>query len=221
MARAENIALISRALKDADKYHQVPAGTPFVPEEKVNTSTAKIGSQLRSAFAARPENQPTKKQKVVLSDRSTRLFPGTRAAQKASESQTRILPIEATNQIIGAQGINAIERFSSTLSQAISQGRRNARQRLEDAPTPGSIWLPLGMLLALLFVLIPVNGHTRIVWLFLTLAGHAQIGPPGTAGANKPDVTNEGGGGVGSDFANTYYSVPQYGGYSHHLAEGY
>src|SRR6185312_17455953 len=42
---------------------------------------------------------------------------------------------------------------------------RGAGLRLGSIPTPGSIALPLILLLLLMILIIPINGHTRFVWL--------------------------------------------------------
>lgn len=61
------------------------------------------------------------------------------------------------------------------LLYSIFKGTRN---RLEGLSMPGGIWLPLGILLVLFLVLLPVNGHTRLMWLWLAITGNARIGPP-------------------------------------------
>ena len=42
---------------------------------------------------------------------------------------------------------------------------------------PGGVILPLGILALLVFILLPVNGNTRIGWLWLTITGHAGVNP--------------------------------------------
>jgi Fe2+ transport system protein B len=50
---------------------------------------------------------------------------------------------------------------------------------------PGSIWLPIAILLIFFFLLLPVNGQTRAQWLFLSLTGQAHVdtGGNGAGGA--------------------------------------
>ena len=48
---------------------------------------------------------------------------------------------------------------------------------LEGVSVPGSIWLPITVLLLFFFLLLPVNGKTRAEWLFQTILGRAQIKP--------------------------------------------
>lgn len=54
---------------------------------------------------------------------------------------------------------------------------------IERAPQPGSILFPLILVLILFFILIPVNGHTRLVWIWLTLTGNASF-----SGTSAPSV---------------------------------
>lgn len=51
-------------------------------------------------------------------------------------------------------------------------------------PMPGSIWTPFFLLLFTWIMLIPVNGHTRFGWMWLTLTHNAFIGISG----QNPDV---------------------------------
>lgn len=57
---------------------------------------------------------------------------------------------------------------------------------------PGSIWLPLVILLIFFFLLLPVNGQTRAQWLFLALTGQAHIdtGGSGAGGTGFTGVSN-------------------------------
>ena len=64
---------------------------------------------------------------------------------------------------------------------------RNTQVNLGKIPTYGSIMLPLSVLLVFFFLLLPVNGHTRAMWLWLTLTGHAEIAPIG--GSASGDFT--------------------------------
>ncbi|SRR5258708_10375073 len=41
--------------------------------------------------------------------------------------------------------------------------------------TPGSIWLPVTILLVFFFVVFPVNGHSRFEWWFMAMTGQAEI----------------------------------------------
>lgn len=50
---------------------------------------------------------------------------------------------------------------------------------------PGSIWLPVAILLIFFFLLLPINGYTRMQWLWLALIGQAQITSGGSGGGGN------------------------------------
>jgi hypothetical protein len=87
-------------------------------------------------------------------------------------------------------------------SQAIKSAGgivQGTKIKLEGLPTPGSIMFPLLTLLFLFLILIPVNGNSRLQWLWYTIIGDAQIGstapPPGqtpTGGILQPPPSQNG-----------------------------
>ena len=54
---------------------------------------------------------------------------------------------------------------------------------------PGSIWLPIAILLIFFFLLLPVNGYTRMQWLFLALTGQSKIETGGSGGGGGMQST--------------------------------
>lgn len=70
---------------------------------------------------------------------------------------------------------SAFDRSANATVNAASGIVRGTQLGLASLPTPGSILLPLGILLVFFFLLLPVNGHTRLVWLWLVLTGNAEI----------------------------------------------
>lgn len=69
--------------------------------------------------------------------------------------------------------------------QALGRARQsgyNANRWLANIPTPGGIWVPFWVLFFLWMILIPINGHTRMMWFWLVLNGHARIPSLGSAG---------------------------------------
>ena len=81
-------------------------------------------------------------------------------------------------------------RTASDTTQAIGNIVRGTSVRLERLPTPGSLVLPLVILLVFFFLLLPVNGHTRFVWIWLVLTGNADIG--GNGNSNGGSSGNQG-----------------------------
>ena len=71
------------------------------------------------------------------------------------------------------------DKFKTSANNVVDKSGqvwRGATAQLGRIPTPGSIILPLVVLLVFFFMLLPVNGHTRFVWLWLVLTGNANIG---------------------------------------------
>lgn len=79
------------------------------------------------------------------------------------------------------------ENAYTRASDAVGNAKRNIGNRLGRAnqwaahiPTPGGVWLPFTILMVLFLILFPINGHTRVKWLFLVILGQAVL--PGTQG---------------------------------------
>lgn len=99
---------------------------------------------------------------------------------------------------------DAFEQSASRLINSMSRIARGTGARLGRIPTPGSLMLPLGLLLLFFFLLLPVNGHTRLSWLWLVLTGGAQISGSGSgSGSNGSDT-----GGFGSAAAQSLAGPP-------------
>jgi hypothetical protein len=81
---------------------------------------------------------------------------------------------------------STFEKLADTTTSALGKVWRGTSARLESIPTPGSILFPLIVLLVFFFLLLPVNGHTRLVWFWLCLAGNADI----QVGASVPPDTS-------------------------------
>lgn len=71
--------------------------------------------------------------------------------------------------------------LSKSVDQIVGVGQGLASrtyQRLQSTPIPGGIGVPLTILFVLFLILLPVNGHTRLMWLWLSLTHQAEIGAP-------------------------------------------
>lgn len=60
----------------------------------------------------------------------------------------------------------------------VSKATARALRQIGSFPTPGGLLTPLVILFILFMILLPVNGHTRLMWLWLAITGNAEIGPP-------------------------------------------
>ena len=82
---------------------------------------------------------------------------------------------------------DAFAKAANDATNAATQILHGASVKLERLPTPGSLVLPLVILLVFFFLLIPVNGHTRLQWLWLVMTGNAEISGSGQGGFASGD----------------------------------
>jgi hypothetical protein len=121
------------------------------------------------------EAQPVKETPEQKSERQKKLAEAI-AAREAEEERKR--------------QISDLQKSAEQTVRSASGILRNSRLTLEKIPQPGSIALPLLILIVLLMAIVVVNGHTRIVWLWNVVTGNAAIqvthGASGTFSATPP-----------------------------------
>ena len=81
---------------------------------------------------------------------------------------------------------DVFQQNANATVDAVQRIARNTGVTIEKIPSPGSVMLPLLVLLIFVFLLLPVNGHTRLVWLWLVVTGNASTG-----GAAQAPIFNE------------------------------
>lgn len=94
------------------------------------------------------------------------------------------------------------DAFRSSASQTVNAASRIVKGtgvKLAALPTPGSIVLPLVVLAIFFLLLLPVNGQTRFMWLWLTITGNAHI----TQGSGASDQKGTGTAGGPTDTLGT------------------
>lgn len=97
--------------------------------------------------------------------------------------------------------------MQSAMRQFFQSARSIVRDvgiRLENVPTPGSIMLPLILLLVFFFFLVPVNGSTRFTWLWLVISGDASTSGSSPANNSSQVPGSSGAAGGGTSGANSY-----------------
>lgn len=130
--------------------------------------------------------------------------PGTKPTKTTKKTSATVADQteEDTNTVKGPSTVDRTVNEVVGAGQALATGTYNG---LSNAPIPGGIGVPLVILLVLFIVLLPVNGHTRLMWLWLSLTGQAEIGGPLT----PPTITPGGfGGGSGGSFASSSTGSP-------------
>lgn len=75
------------------------------------------------------------------------------------------------------RNLTNIQRLGYNAANIVKKATGPATDRIASLPAPGGVALPLLILLVLVMLLIPVNGETRIMWLWKTITGTASINP--------------------------------------------
>ena len=152
MARLDAMAAIDRALNPPPKIEEAQ-------QQEETTPTSPLPG-------VEPLPKPEKKKRAQKTEAARQ--------QEAIEQTFARTPDVATRRDVNLSGIQkAYNAFWSTLTNVGNATKGG----LEALPTPGSIAIPLILLLVFFFLLIPINGHTRFVWLWLVLSGNAEISP--------------------------------------------
>jgi|SRR5579872_391976 len=112
------------------------------------------------------------------------------AARRKAELKT--IKTATTIAQTGAQVGSSVSGAASKTVDRVQETVGNVAGTLESVSTPGSIFLPIAILLIFFFLILPVNGMTRAQWLWLSLIGDAQIQP---GGASQDTGSGQGGGG--------------------------
>lgn len=129
-------------------------------------------------------NQPTlkmqwrkpNKQNQQISPNQQKLNAVQQQAQQ--QAQQRAANNRQLNQDINV--LNATENLVGKAQGIVG----DTQLRLEALPQPGSIALPLLVLIVLYLLIQPVNGAPRFVWLWLVIIGQADLPGAGTVSAN-------------------------------------
>ncbi len=121
-----------------------------------------------------------------------------KAEEEERQAEENITPGEFVKDKFG----EARTTVEDATNRAIGLGKE-AWDGLGNVATPGSIFLPVSILIVFFLLILPVNGHTRIEWLWLALTGGAKIDPG--AGADFGSTPSTPGG--GADFGSTPAAV--------------
>lgn len=156
MARQDAMAAIDRALNPPPKTEE---------EQEQETGLA---SPLPIVEETTPKPKPPKKKQAPT--------------QKSEETRQQEAIEQAFSRSEGTiaeqkTDLSGVQKAYAAFSKIFKKVGDTTTSNIERLPTPGSMAVPLILLLLFFFLLIPINGHTRIVWLWLTLTGNAEISP--------------------------------------------
>ena len=107
-----------------------------------------------------------------------------------------------------ADALGLEKQQQSLIKQRLQQAGQSSLQAVGSVQNgigslamPGGLGLPVAVLIVLLALLIPVNGKTRLGWLWAVITGNAELsdqatggGPVDTSGATPNEGTATGGG---------------------------
>lgn len=101
---------------------------------------------------------------------------------------------EENNRVIDfARLYGKTSAFFQRMRRNLRANALRANRRIGGIPTPGGIAVPLGLLLFFWLILIPVNGHTRLRWLWNSFFGFSALSHTETTGGNiiKNDTSTQ------------------------------
>ena len=183
---------VTRNLAMADIDTQLQQAALFAHPPTTGTlPTAPLASQQASNTQQLPESFPTvqlpptgAQNKPVTGEETVRLAPyvpsvapGELAPPPPRSSQNRAQQ-ERRDLTLAQRAQQQRLRFAlqaASLGRSVGNFWQSSNRNLGSIPTPGGIWTPFWILVGLFFILIPVNGHTRLNWFWLALIGAAQI----------------------------------------------
>src|SRR5882724_7182042 len=178
MTRSAQMAEIDQYIEDSKQPEQTP-----LPAVNTSAPTEAVGApEIEDKSGGRPAEKPA-------------VVPQDEEEERASIREMRAAQTEATRQReeesevsrATRQVAESIADSGVTVGAAIKGTASRVGGAIAGVPIPGDLLLPLSILLLFFFALIAVNGHTRLMWLWLTLSGNASL-TSGTGGgfANTP-----------------------------------
>ncbi len=173
MARQSQMADIDQYLADGKQQEEQTR----LPPVNVNAPTDAVGApEIEQETGGQPSEElaplPEDEEDERASVREMRKAQTEAARQREEESEVA----RATRQVA-----ESITDSGVTVGDAIKRSARGVSSAVGSVPIPGDLLLPLSILLLFFFVLIPVNGHTRAAWLWLTMTGNASLTTGGGA----------------------------------------
>ena len=174
MARAAKMAEIQSYLAEVRQAEESGSAAPPINPDAANTA---VGAPVPESTAA-PEEKETAAPELTEDDNERASIKEMRQAQ--IEAKIKRQNQSETAKLVQDTKVN-VQQTVSNAGSVLNRGKL----ALGNIPIPGDILLPLFILLLFFFALIPINGNTRLKWLWLAITGNASIsasgGTPGAA----------------------------------------
>ena len=174
MGRASQMADISQYLADSNASTPPPppidtaAPSEAVQAPEIDTGGTTKEQRERLALAIQQEKlaklQEEKQERESIRAMKAAQIEAARQREEESEIQQR-----------GREVIQGARDQVTRTQETVSRSANEVGAAIGSVPIPGSLLLPLTVLLLFFFALLPVNGHTRLMWLWLTLTGNAHL----------------------------------------------
>ena len=172
MARSNAMADITQYLADSDTRPLAPpintaASTDAVQAPGIDDGTTKeqreqLDLAIKQARLEKLEEEKQERESI-------------RAMKAAQLQAARQREEENAIQQRGREVIQGTRDTVARTQETISRSASEVGAAIGSVPIPGSILLPLSILLLFFFALVPINGHTRLMWLWLVLSGNAHL----------------------------------------------
>lgn len=156
MGRQQSMAAITRALNP-----------PPSPDTTVLPALPSLTAGEKRAIDVERADRREQMQ-IAAQDEKLALEENQRQEQERLQAERKLEEQEQLRQ-------SQLEQAWASIRQNIGKVWDGTKTQLESLPTPGSLLFPLIILLVFFLLLIPVNGHTRLVWIWLVLTGNAEI----------------------------------------------
>lgn len=188
-ARLQNMLLIAKGADELTDLEETNEETPSVAEqiqeEKLKQSQLQTQAAInRLEEAKRKAKSDAVKAKLQEEIEATKARKDAAAeAQKTqlTEAAKQTQTVKDTANVIRAGGIvagDAKQVIDGTVGK-VQETAGNIAGTLATVSTPGTIWLPVTILIIFFFLIIPVGGQTRMQWLWDAVTGNAKIGATG------------------------------------------
>lgn len=194
MGRASQMASINQYLADSNTSSPpplllngaAPSDAVAAPEIEKKGTTKEQREQLALAI---------QQEKLAKLQEEKQERESIRAMKAAQIEATRQREEESAIQQRGREVVQGARDQVTRTQQTVTRSANEVGAAIGSVPIPGSILLPMSILLLFFFALIPINGHTRLMWLWLVLSGNAHL-----SGEN---LTHQGGAETGVPFPTT------------------
>lgn len=169
MARQDAMATIDAALLAAQQAPAPGAPSPDVQPHLALDVPELSAGQVRFLEQKRKDEEAAGKQKAAL----------TKEQEAILKAQEKLLGEEEAARLREEQeALNARSALRKSAEQAVRNSQQIVKQvdtRIGSIPQPGSIVLPLVILLFLFFILIQIGGYSRLAWFWAVITHNAQV----------------------------------------------